>query len=60
MHSQMQTELADVTVRPLLMSFGRSWWSGEIPEDWKKANLSHICKMARTEDLENFKPFNLT
>ena len=35
MHSWVRRQRASLAVRPLLVIFERSWWSGEVPEDWK-------------------------
>lgn len=35
-------ELADVIARLLSVIFESSWWMGEAPEDWKKANATPV------------------
>jgi len=47
MHSRVLRELADVIAEPLSIIFGRSWRTGEVPEDWRKANVTAIFKRAR-------------
>ncbi|PKU43174.1 rna-directed dna polymerase from mobile element jockey-like [Limosa lapponica baueri] len=39
MHPQVLRELADVIAGPLSIIFERSWKTGEVPEDWRKANI---------------------
>jgi len=39
MHPQVLRELADVIAEPLSIIFERSWRTGEVPEDWRKANV---------------------
>ncbi|GAB0179867.1 mitochondrial enolase superfamily member 1 [Grus japonensis] len=46
-------ELADVIVRPLSIIFQQSWESGEIPVDWKLANVVPIFKKGKKEDPGN-------
>jgi len=40
-------ELADVIAEPLSITFERSWRTGEVPEDWRKANVTQSSKRAR-------------
>jgi len=36
----MLREIADVITRPPLVIFDRSWQLGEVPEDWRKPNVT--------------------
>lgn len=47
MYPWVLRELADVIVRPLLVIFERSWWSGRVPEDWKKADVTSCIQEGR-------------
>lgn len=51
----MLRELDDVNARPLLITFEKSWWSGEVPEDWWKANIIPIFKKGKEEGPENYR-----
>jgi len=40
-------ELADVFAEPLSIIFERSWKTGEVPEDWRKASVTPVFKKGR-------------
>ncbi|CAM5165031.1 unnamed protein product [Natator depressus] len=56
----MLKELADVIAEPLAIIFENSWRSGEVPDDWKKANVVPIFKKEKKEDPGNYRPVSLT
>jgi len=60
MHPQVLRELADVIAEPLSIIFERSWRTGEVPEDWKKANLTPVFKKGKEDDPGNYRPVSLT
>ncbi|GAB0180473.1 spindle and kinetochore-associated protein 3 [Grus japonensis] len=49
-HPRVLRELADVIVRPLSIIFQWSWESGEVPVDWKLANVVPVFKKGKKED----------
>ncbi|KFV80016.1 RNA-directed DNA polymerase from mobile element jockey, partial [Struthio camelus australis] len=53
-------ELADVIARPLSILLERSWRSGEVPEAWKKANVTPVFKKGKKEEPGNSRPVSLT
>ncbi|KFO96513.1 RNA-directed DNA polymerase from mobile element jockey, partial [Calypte anna] len=59
-HPRILREVADIICRPLSISFGRSWQSGEIPVDWKLAKIVQIFKKGKEEDPRNYRLVNLT
>ncbi|GAB0206062.1 mitochondrial enolase superfamily member 1 [Grus japonensis] len=60
MHPRVLRELADVIARLLSIIFGRPWRTGEVPEDWKKANVSQVFENGKKEDSGNCRPVSLT
>jgi len=60
MHPQALRKLADVIAEPLSIIFERSWRTGEVPEDWRKACVIPVYKKGRKEDPGNYRPVNLT
>ncbi|RMB88883.1 hypothetical protein DUI87_34726 [Hirundo rustica rustica] len=53
-------ELADELVKPLSIIYHQSWLTGEVPDDWKLANVTPIHKKCGREDPGNYRPVSLT
>jgi len=47
MHPRVPRNLADVIAEPLSITSERSCRTGEVPEDWRKANVTPIFKKSR-------------
>ncbi|CAM4583755.1 unnamed protein product [Lepidochelys olivacea] len=60
LHPRVLKELADAIAEPLAIIFENSWRSGEVPDDWKKANVVLIFKKGKEEDPGNSRPVSLT
>ena len=50
----------DGLVKPLEMIFKHSLETGEIPNDWKKANVTAIFKKGSKKEASNYRPVSLT
>ncbi|KAJ7425174.1 hypothetical protein BTVI_03852 [Pitangus sulphuratus] len=59
-HPRVMSELAEELAKPLSIIYQQSWLSGEVPDDWKLANVTPIHKKGCKEDPENSRPVSLT
>ncbi|CAM4613984.1 unnamed protein product, partial [Lepidochelys kempii] len=60
LHPRVLKGLVDVITEPLAIIFENSWRSGEVLDDWKKANVVPIFKKGKEEDPGNDRPISLT
>ncbi|PKU32528.1 rna-directed dna polymerase from mobile element jockey- hypothetical protein [Limosa lapponica baueri] len=60
MHPRVLRELAEVITGPLSIIFERSWRTGKVPKDWRKANVTPAFKRGKKEDPGNYRPVSLT
>ncbi|RMC15948.1 hypothetical protein DUI87_08155 [Hirundo rustica rustica] len=59
-HPRVMRELADELAKPLSIIYHQSWLTGEIPDDWKLANVTSFHKKGGREDPSNYRPVILT
>ncbi|KAK4828700.1 LOW QUALITY PROTEIN: hypothetical protein QYF61_000538 [Mycteria americana] len=59
-HPRVLKELADVLTKPLSIIYQQSWLTGEVPVDWRLANVTPSYKKGRKEDPGNYRPGSLT
>ncbi|RMB94617.1 hypothetical protein DUI87_29432 [Hirundo rustica rustica] len=59
-HPRVMRELADDLAKPLSITYQQSWLAGEVPDDWKLANVTPIHKNSGREDPRIYKPVSLT
>ncbi|KGL78634.1 hypothetical protein N309_08012, partial [Tinamus guttatus] len=60
MHPRVLRELAEVIAEPLSIIFERSWRAEEVPEDWKKANVTPVFRKSKREEPGNYRPVSFT
>jgi len=60
MHPRVLRELTNVIAESFSIIFERSWRTGEVPEDWRKANVTPVFKKGKKEDPGNYRPVSLT
>jgi hypothetical protein len=56
----MLKELVDEIAPALVIIFQRSLQYGEVPEDWKTANVTPIFKKGSKAERGNYRPVSLT
>ncbi|KAK4814045.1 hypothetical protein QYF61_006552 [Mycteria americana] len=56
-HPRVLKELADVLTKPLSIIYQQSWLTGEVPADWRLAN---VTPPRQKEDPGSYKPVSLT
>ncbi|CAM4648439.1 unnamed protein product [Caretta caretta] len=59
MHPRILKELTEEISEPLAIIFEKSWKTGGIPEDWKRANIVPHYKTGNKDNPGNYRPVSL-
>ncbi|GAB0207364.1 mitochondrial enolase superfamily member 1, partial [Grus japonensis] len=59
-HLRVLRELVEVLTKPLSIIYQQSWLTGEVPDDWRLANVTPIYKKGQKEDPGTYRPVSLT
>ena len=59
-HNKVLYEIREQIVKPLTSMFQASLDSGQLPKDWKVANITPIFKKGKRTDPNNYRPVSLT
>ena len=59
-HPRVLRELAEKLAKTLSIIYQQSWLSGEVPVDWRLANVTPIYKKGWRVDPGNYRPVSLT
>ena len=59
-HPRVLRELAEVIAELLSIIYQHSLLTGEVPEDWRLANVTPIYKKGCRVDPRNYRPVSLT
>jgi len=57
---RVREELTEELAKPLSIIYRQSWLTGEVPDDWRIANVTPIYKKGWKEDPGNYRPISLT
>ncbi|KAK4830010.1 hypothetical protein QYF61_008273 [Mycteria americana] len=59
-HLRVLRQLVEELAKALSIIYQQSWLTGEVPDNWRLANVTPIYKKGRKEDLGNYRPVSLT
>uniref|UniRef100_A0A493T1T3 Reverse transcriptase domain-containing protein n=1 Tax=Anas platyrhynchos platyrhynchos TaxID=8840 RepID=A0A493T1T3_ANAPP len=59
-HPRILRELVEELAKPLTIIYQQSWLLGEVPVDWRLANVTPIYKKGRRAHPGNYRPVSLT
>ncbi|XP_073540746.1 rho guanine nucleotide exchange factor 39 isoform X1 [Phyllobates terribilis] len=58
LHPRVLKEIVEEILEPLSIIFENSWRTGEVPEDWRRANVVPIFKKGKKVDPGNYRPLS--
>ncbi|KAK4822322.1 hypothetical protein QYF61_013021 [Mycteria americana] len=59
-HPRVLREVVEVLTKPLSIIYQQSWLTGEVPVDWRSANVTPIYKKGQKDDPGNYRPVSPT
>lgn len=59
-HLRILRELVEELAKPLSILYQQPWLSGEVPADWRLANVTPIYMKGQRADPGNYRPVSLT
>ncbi|XP_073510800.1 uncharacterized protein [Phyllobates terribilis] len=59
LHPRVLKEIVEEILEPLSIIFENSWRTGEVPEDWRRANVVPIFKKGKKVDPGNYRPISI-
>ncbi|KAF7242141.1 NudC domain-containing protein 3 [Varanus komodoensis] len=60
LHPRVIKELMEELSEPLAIIVNKSWKTGEVPDDWRRANVVPIFKKGKKDEPGNYRPINLS
>ena len=60
LHPRVLSETRELIAEPLMMIFKKSLLTGQVPEDWKLAEVVALYKKGARSDRGNYRPVSLT
>ena len=60
LHPRVLRELADVVAKSLSIILQQSWLTGDVPEDWRLANVMPIFRKGQKDGPGSYRPISLT